>query len=126
MSRPRKCRRICRMPSATAFVPTGEYRQTVRLSVDEFEAIRLLDNQGLTQEQAAVQMGVARATVTYIYESARRKLADVVVNGKRLEIGGGNYKLCENACSCCGQCGKARCEACENHTCPKARQNVCE
>jgi predicted Fe-Mo cluster-binding NifX family protein len=63
------------------------------LSLDEFETIRLLDREGLTQEQCAERMGIARTTVTATYESARRKVADALVNGKRLLIRGGNYRL---------------------------------
>ena len=63
------------------------------MSLDEFETIRLLDREGLTQEQCAERMGVARTTVTAIYESARRKTAEALVDGKRLLIRGGNYRL---------------------------------
>lgn len=105
------------MPNATEFVPAGNYQDTVTLSVDEFESIRLLDYEGLTQEQVAQQMGVARATVTFIYEAARRKIADAFVNSKRLAISGGHYKLCENAKNCCGRCGCSDCINCENHAC---------
>ena len=117
MPRPRKCRRICRMPNATQYGPAGGSSQTITLSVDEFECIRLLDYEGLTQEQAALQMGVARATVTFIYEAARRKIADALVNGRQLQITGGNYKLCENAGNCCGRCERGCCETCENTAC---------
>ena len=51
MPRPRKCRRICRMPNATQYGPAGGSSQTITLSVDEFECIRLLYYEGLTQEQ---------------------------------------------------------------------------
>ena len=63
------------------------------MSLDEYEAIRLLDHLGLTQEACAVRMGVARTTVTAIYDSARKKLADALVNGKTLQIRGGSYAL---------------------------------
>ena len=63
------------------------------MSLDEFETIRLLDREGLTQEQSAERMGIARTTVTAIYESARRKVAEALVDGKRLLIRGGNYRL---------------------------------
>ena len=63
------------------------------MTLDEFETIRLLDREGLTQEQCAEKMGIARTTVTAIYESARRKVADALVDGKQLLIRGGNYRL---------------------------------
>ena len=56
------------------------------MTLDEYEAIRLMDLENLQQEQAAAQMGVARTTVQLIYNNARRKLADCLVNGKRLVI----------------------------------------
>ena len=63
------------------------------MALDEFETIRLLDREGMTQEQCAERMGVARTTVTAIYESARRKIAEALVDGKQLLIRGGNYRL---------------------------------
>ena len=67
---------------------------------DEYEAIRLIDLGGLQQEQAAAQMGVARTTVQAIYNSARRKIADCVVNGKALRIEGGDVEVCEKRAHC--------------------------
>jgi len=64
------------------------------LNVDEYEAIRLIDYAGLTQEQCAARMGVGRATVQAVYSAARTKLARFLVEGTRLEIQGGNYELC--------------------------------
>jgi len=63
----------------------------VIMTVDEFEVLRLLDYEGKNQETCALEMHVARTTVTAIYESARKKAADMLVNGKRLLIRGGNY-----------------------------------
>ncbi len=59
------------------------------MTVDEYEAFRLLDDEGLTQETCAARMNVARTTVTAIYDSARKKIADALVHGKRLLIAGG-------------------------------------
>ena len=61
--------------------------------MDEFETIRLLDYEGLNQEACAKRMGVARTTVTAMYESARKKLAQSIVEGKRFCIGGGNVEI---------------------------------
>jgi len=77
----------------------------VTMSVDEYEAIRLIDTEGFTQEESAQQMNVARSTVQGIYDSARRKLADSLVHGKVLVIEGGEYILCdglEESCRCGG------------------------
>ena len=87
MARPTKCRRICTMPGFASFGPqAGEKLDTVIMTVDEFEAIRLIDLEGLVQEAAALRMNVARTTVQAIYNSARIKLADCLVNGKLLVI----------------------------------------
>jgi len=65
------------------------------MSVDEYETIRLIDIEGFTQEMCAKQMNVARTTIQGIYEVARRKVADTLVNGKVLLIEGGEYLLCD-------------------------------
>ena len=57
------------------------------MTLDEFEAIRLADLDGLYQEQAAAQMNVSRATFSRIIEAAPRKLADVLVHGKAAHQG---------------------------------------
>ena len=101
MPRPQKCRRICAMPETDGFTPKNGWKETVVLSVDEYEVIRLTDLHNMTQEECASQMDIARTTVTAIYENARRKLADALVNSKRLLVQGGNVRICENpACGC--------------------------
>ena len=65
------------------------------MSLDEFETIRQIDKEGMTQEECSVRMGVARTTVTAIYNSARKKLADALIDGRRLQISGGEYRLKE-------------------------------
>ena len=77
---------------------------TVVLSLDEFEVIRLVDLEKQTHEQCAARMDISRTTVTEIYESARRKLADCLVNGKHLVISGGNYRFCDGSAG--KYCGK--------------------
>jgi predicted DNA-binding protein (UPF0251 family)/predicted Fe-Mo cluster-binding NifX family protein len=69
--------------------------ETVVMSLDEFETIRLIDKEGMTQEECSNRMGVARTTVTSIYNSARKKIADALIDGKRLQISGGAYQLKE-------------------------------
>lgn len=87
-------------------------KEAVILNLDELECIRLLDLEGMTQEQCANQMQVARPTVTAIYEEARRKLAEVLVRGKALEIQGGSVRVCEQGSHCCGRCGLGDCGTC--------------
>ena len=94
MPRPIRCRRIAGLPLYRSFSPDDTFpEEQVRMTVDEFEALRLLDNEGLTQEACAVRMNVSRTTVTGIYESARHKVADALVHGKRLLIAGGSCEF---------------------------------
>lgn len=96
MPRTTKCRKIRCFPDYYSFVPEeadAEKIETVMLSLDEYETIRLLDHEGLNQEECAAMMGVARTTVTAMYECARKKLVGAVVEGKRLRIAGGNIEI---------------------------------
>lgn len=94
MPRPKRCRRICGYPDYWSFVPEGSGSTgTIVFMLDEYETIRLIDYQKMTQEECAEAMGVSRATVTSIYENARYKLADAMVNGKRIRITGGSYRI---------------------------------
>ena len=90
MPRPVRCRRIKRMPVYRSFSPDDVTTvESIRMTVDEYEALRLLDDEGLTQEACADRMNVSRTTITAIYDSARKKIADALVRGKRLLIVGG-------------------------------------
>ena len=93
MSRPKQFRKIVSPPLMTGFKPFGIPRaqlEEVVLHYDEYEAIRLLDYEGLMQEQAAEKMNVSRPTLTRIYESARKTIAKAFVEGKMIVIEGGN------------------------------------
>ena len=90
MPRPVKYRTIGQMPVYRSFSSDDVAdAETVRMTVDEFETIKLLDGNGLTQEECAARMHISRTTVTAIYNSARKKVADMLVNGKQLLIVGG-------------------------------------
>mgnify|MGYP003400599070 CR=1 FL=1 len=104
MPRPRKCRRVCDYPQTLTFLPEDHKNreQVVILTVDEYETIRLIDKEGLSQEQCGDFMQVARTTVQQIYASARKKLADVLVDGLPLRIEGGDYQLCNGGNRACG------------------------
>ena len=95
MARPQKQRCICSLPRVTGFSPQGcEPSGSINLTYDEYEVIRLLDYMQMTQEQCAQRMGISRPTVTRIYDEARRKMADMLVNGRGLTIGGGDVYVC--------------------------------
>ena len=103
MPRPKKCRSVCELPRTLAFSPDdlSDSREAVILTVEEYETIRLIDKEGLSQEQCSERMQVARTTVQQIYASARKKLADVLVDGLPLRIAGGDYRLCNGGRSNC-------------------------
>ncbi|MGB7629607.1 MAG: DUF134 domain-containing protein [Candidatus Deferrimicrobium sp.] len=96
MSRPQCCRWISGRPVASVFHPAGiPARDLVEivLTLDEFEAIRLADLEGLYQEQAAERMSVSRATFGRILVAAHRKVAEVLYHGKILKIEGGTIRM---------------------------------
>lgn len=97
MPRPAKCRRVCHFPEVLEFRPAqvDADRPPVILTVDEYETIRLIDREGLSQEACGERMQVARTTVQKIYDSARKKLAEALVEGAPLRIGGGSFRLCD-------------------------------
>ena len=94
MARPTRSRRVCTEPAYDQFIPCGiAGGDRVLLTLDEYEVIRLIDLKGHTHEEAARQMQISRTTVTEIYQSARYKLADCLVNGRPLEITGGKLPV---------------------------------
>lgn len=105
MARPVRCRRVCAEPSCRSFGPQAETGVSeVVLTVDEYEVIRLVDYEKRTHEQCAAQMEISRTTVTEIYESARFKISDSLVNGKALVISGGHYRVCDQTHKCGRNC----------------------
>ena len=112
MPRPRKCRKVCQLPSEKEFFPANgcNGRPAIVMPVDEYETIRLIDKEGFSQEECGEYMHIARTTVQQIYTNARRKLAETLVKGLPLRIEGGDYQLCdgkEHSCGC-GGCRKHR------------------
>jgi predicted DNA-binding protein (UPF0251 family) len=89
-------RRVDSLPQVTYFKPAGiplAQLQEVRLSIEEAEAIRLKDIEGLEQDDCAQKMSVSRPTFARILLSARQKIADALLNGKAIRIEGGNYEM---------------------------------
>ena len=96
MARPRNCRRVGCLPGSQYFKPRGiplSVLEEINLTIDEFEAIRLADLEGLYQDQAAEKMNVSRQTFGRIIDSAHKKVAEVLVEGKALKIEGGEVEL---------------------------------
>ena len=104
MPRPRKHRKVCHFPRTLSFAPVDDVPEEapIILSVDEYETLRLIDREGFSQEECGEWMGVARTTVQMIYMSARKKLADVLVEGRSFRIEGGDYRICNGETDACG------------------------
>ena len=137
MARPTKWRRIDNVPSVLNFVPSDKTpvfdKNTMKL--EELEAIRLKDLEGLEQEECAGKMGVSRPTFQRILNSARGKIADSLINGKAITVEGGTFT--RNICSVrCLDCNKVWPESFErmevmdngNYACPAcgSTQVICE
>ena len=103
MSRQPLWRRVDILPKITSFKPDGvplAQLQEIRISIEEAEAIRLKDLEGLEQEECAQKMNVSRSTFARILLPARQKMADALLNGKAIRIEGGNYELTKRSFRC--------------------------
>lgn len=113
MARPQKVRCICSVPEVRGFFPESGSGGTVIITYDEYEVLRLLDYARFSQEKCAERLKVSRSTVTRIYDSVRNKIADAFVNGKKIELKGGDVVVCERPRPECA--GAAHCCHFENH-----------
>jgi predicted DNA-binding protein (UPF0251 family) len=96
MARPPIERSVGGVPRITLFKPAGvpaRLLEQLQLAVDELEAIRLVDLEGLSHEDAAQAMGISRQTVGRVLERGRAKVAEALVGGKAILIGGGQYRV---------------------------------
>jgi len=103
VARPFKCRRVAFVPDVTFFKPAGiplRALEEVRLTVEEVEAIRLKDLEGLEQEEGAEKMSVSRPTFQRILASTRQKIAYALLNGKAIRIEGGNFEISPRCFRC--------------------------
>lgn len=93
--RPKKVRYIQRMPKITLFSPRGKPGRPdeILLSIDQYEALKLADFQGFDQTQGAIVMKVSRPSFGRILRSARKHVADALVNGKIIKIGIGDTQI---------------------------------
>lgn len=107
MPRPRRTRRIYGPPRHTHFKPAGVPRRmldTITLTVDEYEALRLADYEGLDQQPASDRMNISRPTFSRLIDGARRKLAAILIEGKELRIAGGEVDF-DHTLQLCRDCG---------------------
>ena len=110
MPRPKKCRKVCKLPPVEKFSAHGkEESEYIVLTVDEYECLRLVDYQGFSQEECAEYMQISRATAQLMCDSAHKKLASALVNGRGILISGGEYRLCDGTEASCD------CGGCKNH-----------
>jgi uncharacterized protein len=110
------------MPDANYFRPRGvspASLEEVVLTLDEFEAVRLACHEALYQEEAAALMGVSRQTFGRIIESAQKKIADMLVNGKALRIGGGDVVVEKECPPSCPRCGGGHPGGMDGTRCPR-------
>jgi uncharacterized protein len=123
MPRPCITRNVYEIPRFSCFKPKGiplSELEKVQLSIDEFEAVRLADLEGLYHEEAAVRMGISRQTFGNIIESARKKIADALANSKALIIEGGQISLVgrDFICSACNHSWTVPCSEQRPEVCP--------
>lgn len=132
MGRPIKWRRVNQMPTVLQFVPSDKAASLTSdniLLIEEYEALRLKDLEGMEQEECADQMQISRPTFQRILMTARQKVADSLVNGKGIRIEGGNYT--KNVCPVhCLDCGLEWAESVEiltknraDYTCTRCHSN---
>ncbi|HOO73208.1 MAG TPA: DUF134 domain-containing protein [Spirochaetota bacterium] len=142
MPRPPKCRTITGFPGASRFKPAGipaRDLEEIVITIDEFEALRLADHEGLYHEDAAASMGISRQTFGNILTEARRKTAECLVMGKALRIEGAPPDVsAQNGTVFCGTCGMPlgvgmveRCPYCSSDVtvnpadCPRRKKRGC-
>jgi len=107
MSRPKKKRMIHQPPLHTSFKPVGvrmNALEQIALNLDELEAIRLTDYLGKEHSEAADEMEISRSTFTRLIEKSRAKVASFLIEGKHLNIEGGDIHFRDNILRCqhCG------------------------
>lgn len=122
MARNPKARVVSHPPMFHTFKPAGvvgNKLESIMLELDEYEAIRLADHEGLEHEEASEAMGISRSTFTRLLERARKKVASMLINGSKLTIGGGSIHFKENLyqCAACHHIFKASLHE-EHEQCP--------
>ncbi len=123
MPRPRKKRTVRNLPKARGFRPIGIPAHLIKnskLSIDEYEAIRLVDYVGLNHKRASERMHISRPTLTRLLKSARGKMAIMLIEGRKLFLSGGDYSLRYSLLYCqkCQQYHRVSVQKEQNLTCP--------
>ncbi|URZ03427.1 DUF134 domain-containing protein [Clostridium felsineum] len=127
MPRPTKYRKVEFFPQSTYFIPLGKPKceiKEIALKVEELEAMRLKDIEGLNQEECAAKMEVSRQTFQNIIDAARKKVAVALTEGNAIVIEGGNYtvKFCKFKCLNCGNTYEVNYEQ-DKRICPSCGSN---
>ena len=115
MPREVKHRRVCSEPCCRRFSPDHGDGDCVLMSVEELEAVRLCDLEGLEQQDAALRMNISRGTLQRVLYAARKNMAEALVMGKTLTIKGGNYEVADGKCKAGETC---------SHCCFKKQQET--
>ncbi|WP_299528136.1 DUF134 domain-containing protein [uncultured Lutibacter sp.] len=126
MARPEKNRKILQPPIMKGFKPYGIPQckmESIRLSLEEYESIRLVNYEMLPQKEAAVHMNISRPTLTRIYNKALKNITKAFIEGKTIEIEGGNYEF-EKDWYKCRKCHKLV-EEVENKSIAKKKKICC-
>jgi uncharacterized protein len=125
LARPQKDRIVTCDPTISYFKPRGvplRQMEEVRLTIDQMEALRLADLEGLSQQEAGLRMGVSRATFGRIIQQARKVVAEAIIKGKAILLEGGNYQVRNNqrrfACEDCNHQWDAGCGTGHPTRCP--------
>jgi len=103
MGRRHLWRKVSSIPPVTYFKPAGipmSSLEEINLLIEEAEAIRLKDLEGLEQEECARKMNISRTTFSRILDSARQKVANALLNGKAIRIEGGNFEMAVRRFKC--------------------------
>lgn len=122
MGRPFREREVELPPHTTHFIPEGsENEEAVVLKLDEYEAIRLADYLGYSQQESAKKMGVSRPTFTRIIKSAHKKISSAITQGLEIVISGGNFHFRKDIlhCSYCSEEVVVEEENVEGSACPE-------
>jgi len=96
MPRPIKCRRVNFEPEVTYFKPAGiplNVLNEITINIEDIEALRLKDYEGLSEIKAAKKMGISQSTFNRIIKSAHKKIAEAISKGYAIKIEGGNFKV---------------------------------